>query len=368
MSRRVFLHIGLPKTGTSYLQSILWSHRPELRAAGLLLPGRERRDHLWASLVVRDDPHVGRRNPRAPASWDILRARVQAWERDALISHEFFCSASAEQAARMVQDLGPAEVHLVVTAREPMGLFTSSWQESLKNMGTARIEDYGRNVSDDPLAVWNWRALDLGLVLERWGPTVPRDNVHIVTMPASSAPPATLWNRFSETIGLDPAVVGDAGSFPNASMGVVEAETLRRMNEHLHGFDRAFDKGVWIRSFLADDRLVPRGGERFWPGLDQQEDCRRRGRASVAMIRDRGYDVVGDLDSLLVPDELAERRHPSSVTDAEVAEVAVALAARLLEDLKDRSAARPRSVSETTGRSHLDRVRRAIRARFPRSG
>ena len=47
----------------------------------------------------------------------------------ALVSHEFFCSASAEQAKRMVDQLAPAEVHVVVTAREPLGLFTSSWQE-----------------------------------------------------------------------------------------------------------------------------------------------------------------------------------------------------------------------------------------------
>src|SRR3954451_11254548 len=153
MARRVFLHIGLPKTGTSYLQTILWSHRAELRAAGLLVPGRERRDHLWASLVVRDDPRVERRNARAPSSWAVLLEETAAWDRDVVVSHEFFCAASPEQARRAVEALAPAEVHLVLTAREPLGLFTSSWQESLKNKGTTRIEDYGRTESDDPLEV-----------------------------------------------------------------------------------------------------------------------------------------------------------------------------------------------------------------------
>jgi hypothetical protein len=136
-------------------------------------------------------------------------------------------------------------------------------------------------------------------------------------------------------LGIEPGVVGDAGRFPNASMGVVEAETLRRLNGRLAGFDSAFDRGVWIRTFLADERLVPRGGERFWPGADQVDDCRRRGEASVALVRERGYDVVGDLGSLRVPADLPERRHPSSVTDAEVADVALDLAARLMSDLKD---------------------------------
>ena len=55
----------------------------------------------------------------------------------------------------------------------------------------------------------------------------------------------------------------------------------------------------------------------------------------MALVRDRGYDVVGDLESLRVPADLPERRHPSSVTDAEVADVALDLAARLMTDLKD---------------------------------
>ena len=131
----VFVHIGLPKTGTSYLQTILWSHRDELAGAGMLVPGRERRDHLWASLVVREDPRVARRNPRAPQAWQVLVDELADWDRDGVISHEFFCSASAEQARRMVDELAPAEVHVVVTAREPLGLFTSSWQESPEEQG-----------------------------------------------------------------------------------------------------------------------------------------------------------------------------------------------------------------------------------------
>ena len=114
-------------------------------------------------------------------------------------------------------------------------------------------------------------------------------------------------------------------------MGVVEAETLRRMNEHLGSFHRAFDRGVYIRTFLADERLVPRRGERFWPEPDQVEECRRaRPPGRRRTCARAGFDVRGDLDALLVPAVLEPRRTPASVTDAEVAEVAVELVARLL--------------------------------------
>ena len=361
MSGRVFVHIGLPKTGTSYLQSVVWPQRGALAAHGLLIPGREKRDHLLSSMIVRDDPGVGRRGPGASEAWDVVRRQIAAHGGDALVSHEFFCAASEEQAQRMVAELAPAEVHVVVTAREPLGLFTSSWQESLKNLGTTPLEDYGRAVSDDPRQVWDWRALDLGLVLDRWSPTVPDERLHLIVAPGAGRPREELWERFAGVLGLAPDVVPHEAAFPNQTMGLVEAETLRRLNPHLRAFRSAYDRGRWIRTFLADERLVPRGGERYWPGADQIADARERGARAVARIRAASYDVVGDADELLVPDDLPPRRHPSSVTDAEVADVAVNLVARLLEDVRERSA---REGGGGRGASHAEadsRIRRLAR-------
>ena len=65
MAERIFLHIGLPKTATTYLQSILWASREQLERDGVRLPGTERRDHLWATRVVGEDPNLGRHARRA---------------------------------------------------------------------------------------------------------------------------------------------------------------------------------------------------------------------------------------------------------------------------------------------------------------
>jgi hypothetical protein len=80
----------------------------------------------------------------------------------------------------------------------------------------------------------------------------------------------------------------------------------------------------------------------------------------VALLRDRGFDVVGDPEALLVPDVLPQRRHPSSVTDAEVAQVAVDLVARLLGDLKEQSSppGRQASPSDTDRRGTVHAARR----------
>lgn len=362
MTATVFLHIGLPKTATTYLQTILWGNRSALESQGVRLPGLNRRDHLWSSRIVRGEQNfLASSAPHRLRAWQRVCGDVAAWGGTAVISHEFFAAAGSEQAGRAVRDLEPADVHLVVTAREPLGLFTASWQESLKNRDTTPMADYSRTVSGSSSDVWNWRTLDVRLVLERWAPHVPADRVHVLPLPGPEAPRREIWDRFARLVGIDPGSVDVGAAFANTSMGVVEAETLRRINAHLGDFSSAIDRGTYIRTFLADERLVPRGGERFWPGPDRIEEIRGRGERAVAYLAESGFDVRGDVESLRVPAEIPPRRAPESVTDSEVAEVAVELAARLLHDVRDLRHER-RALREQVGRPSL---RRAVATRFP---
>ena len=153
MARTVFFHVGLPKTGTTYLQTILWNNAGELRRQGILLPGFGPRQHLWASGVVREDPKIDRRGPRARHAWDVIRDQVNQWDGTAVISHEFFAGATAEQAARAMADLRGAEVHVVVTARDTLSLVTARWQEVVKNGSQVQIDDYPRSEQTDPAVV-----------------------------------------------------------------------------------------------------------------------------------------------------------------------------------------------------------------------
>jgi hypothetical protein len=51
-TQRVFLHVGSPKTGTTYLQGVLWRNREALRRQGLLLPLDSVGDHYAGSFEV----------------------------------------------------------------------------------------------------------------------------------------------------------------------------------------------------------------------------------------------------------------------------------------------------------------------------
>ena len=94
-TRRVFFHVGAPKTGTTYLQDLLFRHRHALEAAGVLYPARRRGDHFRAMLDLRDIPWGGGyRDPAVPGSWDRLAARVRSWPGTVVISQEILAGAT----------------------------------------------------------------------------------------------------------------------------------------------------------------------------------------------------------------------------------------------------------------------------------
>lgn len=334
MASTVFFHVGLPKTGTTYLQTLLWNNEAELRRQGVLLPGESVREHLWASGAVREDPRLDRRGPQAPGAWDRLVADINAWPGAAIVSHEFFAAASADQAVRAMRRLQGAEVHVVVTARDTLSLVTARWQEFVKNGSTVGIDDYPVREDTSPEQEWDWGTLDLADVLRRWGASLPRERVHVLTLPKPGTPRDELWIRFARLVGVDHTTCDVSGSVQNESLGVVEVELLRRVNAELVDFTSAIDRGNWIRGYLAQGKLVPRRGEKFWPSPARIEELRERGDRAVDFVISQGYDVIGDVEDLRTPKQVPERRHPDSVTDTEIAAAGAATIAAMMTDVR----------------------------------
>jgi hypothetical protein len=312
----------------------MWNNRDELRRQGVLLPGHSGRQHLWASGVVREDPNIDRRGPEARYAWDELVREINAWDGTAVVSHEFFASASAEQAERAVGALDGAEVHVVVTARDTLSLVTARWQEFVKNGSTVPIDGYPVREETSPHDEWDWGSLDLADVLGRWSAAVPHDRVHVLTLPRSDEPRETLWLRFAALLGFDPSTCDDTESAQNESLGVVEVELLRRVNADLKGFTSAPDRGIWIRGYLAQGKLVPRGGEKFWPSDERVAELCARGDRIADEVAAAGYDVIGDPAALRPPKELPTRRHPDDVTDAELLAAAGEVIAAMMTDVR----------------------------------
>ncbi|WP_151083076.1 hypothetical protein [Nocardioides cynanchi] len=333
MTGKVFLHIGLPKTGTTYLQKALWLNKGVLGDAGLLLPGRHQRRHLLASLDILGHSTLSERPGDTDSPWDDLVTESRAWPGDVLITHEFFGSASRRQVRRAVGSFPDAEVHVIVTARAMLDLGISRWQEWVRNGGRKPIDDYPPRKRYDPADEWGWASFDLADVLARWGSVVPHERIHVLPMTPGGPDPTELLTRLLTVVGHAGVAVEMPQQKVNTSLGIVETELLRRINPLLTGFTAPTDRGTWIRGFLAGPQIMATSGERFRPDAETIEELTTRGEQALAMLRTGEYDVVGDLALLEQPD-VSDRRHPSEVSDAEQLDSAVRVIAALMVQVR----------------------------------
>jgi hypothetical protein len=338
MTERVHLHVGAPKSGTTYVQGVLDLNRERLAEAGVLVVGERHLDRVHAGLVVREDPRVAGLPDPARRAWERLVAQIRDWPGPtAVLSYELLSAASAEQAQKALADLAGLDVHVVVTARD-LGLAVSSaWQERLKFGLTTPLEQWRpRPESDGPRAEWGWRTMDPAGVAARWGRTLPPDHVHVVTAPRRPAPPELLWDRFARACGL--AVTGLDLEPPrsNESLGVVAAALLRRVNEHVTDpVTGSREQATWLRDILAHRILAPLDSEPIGVADDQYAEALERSESSIAAVGDAGYDVVGDLDDLRATRRTA--RTPGQVTDPELVDLAARAVFGLLVALRDQT-------------------------------
>ncbi|MEZ0579225.1 hypothetical protein [Nocardioides sp. MH1] len=343
---RVFLHVGSPKTGTTFLQDVLWSQRETAREQGLLLPGKRFHDHFLATLDVRGLAEDENYPAEARGMWDRLVQQSLAWEGTVLVSHELFAGASAEQAARAVASLADrAEVHVVITARDHVRQIAAEWQEHVKHRSAASFGSFVRSVRDDTAGrSWFWQVQDYAGVLERWGAGLPAEQVHVVTVPPSGADPAILWDRFARLLGVDPAVFDTELERSNSSLGAEQAELLRRVNAELG--ERLPLPGPYplvVKNVLAHRILEPRTGTRLALGVEDQQYAARAARGIADRIAAMGADVVGDLDELVpdvaTPPSGAEADPYAVPSDAALLAESVATIADLLTVLNERRSA-----------------------------
>ena len=130
----LFLHIGLPKSGTSFLQSLLADNRLPLKAAGTIYPFVRPECMFHAAVEVRGQhEYWGLPGELIDGTWEALLRKVRGFGSAGIISHEILAAADAAQVARVARDTADLELHVVVTARDLARQATAHWQESVKN-------------------------------------------------------------------------------------------------------------------------------------------------------------------------------------------------------------------------------------------
>ncbi len=335
---KVILHIGEPKTGTTFLQQLIWRNRAELAAQGVVLPGHHPQDHFRAT----QDLHGVPINPSDPTGnwrgdWDILAAEAKLTARVAVISHELFAAADEQEVNRAVTSLRSAEVHVVLTVRDIASLLPAEWQETVKHRNARRFDEWLSDVIDveskaaDRREYGFWRVHDTLKILELWSRYVPPDRVHVITAAPRNSDPGLLWRRFASLLEVDPGAADLSRVRANASLGQPEIEFLRRMNEALSAEIPDWYYMWRVKEGVAHEALAARPtGERLRLPADRLDWAQEHADSVIAGLKDSGYDVIGDLEELQPLAESVSSGRPASQPAELVLDAAVQAAAALL--------------------------------------
>lgn len=325
MSQRLVLHVGLMKSGTSFIQSHLFANQDLLRERGVLVPGRQWSDQVQAALdVIRGEGQV----------WDRLAGEVRAHDGTSVVSMEFLGPARPAVVRRAVGAFPDHDVDVVVTVRDLNRSIAAMWQETIQNGRTWTWPDYV-----DGLTAWRpghrapdqqpteagrtfWRQQNAVRICRTWADEVGTDHLALVTVPHPGAPRGLLWERFAEVLGTDPEGFAPAPA-ANESIGAASALALRRLNELLDDAGLSFPQGAPLRKrLLAKQVLAARKAAEPAIGLPVTGWVRDHAGQMRDGLQDLGVRLVGDwgdLEPVEVPGV-----DPATVPEREVTEAALA--------------------------------------------
>ena len=315
-TRRIFLHIGAMKTGTTYIQSVLGENRERLLDDGVLFPGEGWGNQVRAvEDVLRLSKRRDGRPTPTPRPWPGLVEEIRSFGGETVVvSMEWLSFARRAQVRSVVSSLGPMEVRAVLTLRDATRTAPAVWQTDVHNGSTISWPRFARGVRAAPrfpsttaryAALGGTRMFahsqDARYILRSWAGQLGAERVDVVTVPAEGDPPQLLWARFASAIGVPPELCRPPESPANTSLGLASTELLRLVNGHVkHLAQVDYDKT--IKEHLALRVLSLRRSGEPSIGMDRPTSLAalRWNQLTRRAVTASGCRVVGDLADLPV--------------------------------------------------------------------
>jgi hypothetical protein len=317
MPERVIFHVGLQKSGTTYLQFALSQFSEALAKHGVhypvpparLEPGEvpyaQRAMYLllapYFQGVNENTVHSG----HADLHW--LRQQWPTLRGDVLLSSEALSVVCADALPRLLEEFVADEAEVVITVRPLDRMLTASWQESVKNGRATDLPQYVQLISedrerlragDDGRIVSPWRALSAADLVKRWARFIPQERITVVV---AGRRPDELWSRFLTALGHERLI--DTLGWPtqltsaeqNVSLCASEATLLCALNQVTGGMPPG--EAASLRRQLMK-AFHERGSERSRIVLSAEhfalvEDWAATDRDELLSL---GVRTVGDLD------------------------------------------------------------------------
>lgn len=365
---RLYLHVGLPKTGTTFLQAALRTHADALAQHGFCYPSLHDGAMFHAAVeMTGSHQRWGLAPEKIDGTFSALVEHGRESGRSVIISHENFGWARPADIERIQGHLDGFQVHVLLTVRDLGRSLTAAWQERVKNGAGETFQSFTQRMvaqvpgRDDGSAVY-WPSQNIEDTLHRWSALAPPERTHVVICPPSGAPRDELWKRFAAAVGI-PAHVVDLGAVErvNESLGAPQVALLRQVNVavgdrlpapwHARIAKRWFAQKLLSRIDSQMPATPPEVAREFEEVSQRWIDSITRG----------GHRHYGDLTDLAIQVAPAQARHPDEVTPEEVLEGLPEVLADMLVKVRDEKVERAEQ-RQRSGQRVADLQRRLRRA------
>ena len=306
--KRLVIHPGFHKSGTTALQEALAESRQALKDKDVLYPYIGTKTHHRAAWSLNGRVWGWKKRggeKYSPKIWDDLVKRINgAKEETVILSSEFFSELDGEKIRKIRHDIKSRDIEILFTLRPLAKLLPSSYQQYLKYGMKIKYEEWLHEIFENrektKVSPTFWQRHDHGKVIARWVDIFGTSNVTVLI--ADENKPDFLFEEVNNFLGLPKETLTAAKIGSNRSLNMEEISLLLEINNQFPK-ERSWDEyEIFIRDgYIREltDFIVPaKEKARLLTPEWAITRANELGEKTSQEFDRLGIRVIGSLDSL----------------------------------------------------------------------
>lgn len=235
-NRRLILHVGFHKTGTTAIQESLYSARKDLLSLGLVYPNMGKKAHhplARALIEVQKEKNDFSKALKLHPLKKLIKQVKNTEAGTLVLSSEFFSQLQRNAIEFMHEQFSGWKVDIVFTLRSLMKILPSAYQQYLKSGLSLHYEEWLEQIFytefSSKITPTFWKRHNHQAVIRRWCDVFTEGNVSIII--ANENRKNLLYQAFSEIMKIDEGTLQEQPIGSNRSLDLGEIALLVEINK-----------------------------------------------------------------------------------------------------------------------------------------
>ena len=317
MAKRLVIHAGFLKTGTTALQASMNLKQKALLEQGVYYPRvvdprvAVEADHHFAALALIGKPEGWREEDSEDDvepidTWNDLRKELNGYKGTSIFSSEMLCELLVPQIQKVKAETTAEEKDVIFTIRPLVKILPSAYQQKIK-FGQIKVsyETWLEQVFDPnretSAAKQFWLRHDYPAVLQRWIDVFAAEHVKLVV--ADENKREFIFDTFNALLNLKAGTLRQFKSVgTNRSLTLDEGALLMEVNRLYRKYRDWTDYKIFIREgaakFLTDSENKNLEAQKLVTPQWAIDGAREITVKHIQQIQALNIYVIGDLESL----------------------------------------------------------------------